>query len=154
TETFMRRSMIVRYRRSRYGEAAMRIAPLAIFRDARPHRCPANTGVRLRIAIAAQGPPVEFGGDDCAQIVRSRTAKSHKRTDLYDQHCCGKVLDEKPLVSHLLFRIGMLAIDELFRDIILAVRYIRKNTGLALVAIFSLALGIGINTAIFSVVDA
>src|SRR4029453_10555199 len=44
-------------------------------------------------------------------------------------------------------------IDELARNLIVAVRSIRKNPGFSLVAVLSLALGIGGNLAVFSVVQ-
>src|SRR4051812_43975994 len=48
---------------------------------------------------------------------------------------------------------GVQRIDELRQDTNYAVRTLRKNPGFALVAIVTIALGVGVNSAVFSVVN-
>jgi putative ABC transport system permease protein len=51
-------------------------------------------------------------------------------------------------------QLGLPALDSIVQDLRYAFRGIRKNTGFAVVAILSLTIGIGANSAIFSVVNA
>ncbi len=49
---------------------------------------------------------------------------------------------------------GMPAIEQLVRDLRFAVRQLRKSPGFSLTAIFTLALGLGANAAVFSLMNA
>src|SRR5438874_1910871 len=52
------------------------------------------------------------------------------------------------------FIIAIPVIESLFADVRFALRWLRKSPGFAIVAIASLAIGIGFNTALFTIVDA
>ena len=49
---------------------------------------------------------------------------------------------------------GMLSIGELWRDVRFGIRMLAKKPGLHLAMVLTLALGIGANTTVFSIVDA
>lgn len=66
---------------------------------------------------------------------------------------------ESPLVlwPHLVADVGITAPRErmgsLMNDLVYAIRMMRKNPGFAALAILALALGIGVNSAMFSIID-
>ena len=49
---------------------------------------------------------------------------------------------------------GFVQLDDLWRDVVFGVRQFAKQTGFTMIVVFTLALGIGANSAIFSVVNA
>jgi putative ABC transport system permease protein len=115
------------------------------------------TDLLLRLRALFKGTAVDREIDDELRFHMDRQIESYKRAGLDDVEAARRVRLEFGGVDQIKeeYRdaLGVRILDDLWRDLRLAIRSLAATPVVSLVAGLSLALGIGANTAIFSIIN-